>query len=363
MRRTLVLFLAAISTLTFHCRAADSPGGGDYKIIQKVKVGGAGGFDYVFADADGRRLYVPRSAGRGGGGGVVPRVDVYDLDTLAAAGSIPNTNGVHGVAVDPKSGHGFSSSNPIVMFDTKTLATIKTIQVDGSPDGIFFEPATERIYVLSHRDPNVSVLDAKDGSVVGTIDLGGAPEQGQSDGNGHVYIDLEDKDQVAAVDANTMKVTAHYDLAGKGGGPGALGLDATNHLLFVFCHDPQTCVVMKADDGSILTTLPIGMGVDAGGFNPATNEAFCSTGDGVLTFIKESSPTDFAVEQNVKTMRGAKTCTLDSKTNQIFLITAEYAAPATRTTTAPANGGGGGGRRGGRGQMVPNSFTILSVGK
>jgi hypothetical protein len=144
-----------------------------------------------------------------------------------------------------------------------------------------------------------------------------------------------------------MKVTAHYDLAGKGGGPGALGLDAKNHILFVFCHDPQTSAsFMKADDGSILATLPIGTGVDAGGFNPNTNEAFCSTGDGVLTIIKEqNSPTDFAVEQNVKTMRGAKTCTLDSKTNQIFLITAEYAAPTTR------------------GQMVPGSFTILVVGK
>jgi len=362
MRLSHILLAAGISAVALNCLAADAPTGTDYKIIQKVKVGGAGGFDYVFGDADGRRLYVPRSAGRGGGGGVIPRVDVFDLDTLAAAGSIPNTTGVHGVAVDPKSGHGFASSNPVVMFDTKTLATIKTIHVEGSPDGIFLEPATERIYVLSHRAPNVSVLDAKDGSIVGTIDLGGAPEQGQSDSNGHVYIDLEDQDQVAAVDANKMAVTAHYDLAGKGGGPGGLGLDATNHILFAFCHDPQTCVIMKADDGSIITTLPIGNGVDAGGFNPNTNEAFCSTGDGVLTIIKESSPTDFAVEQNVKTMRGAKTCTLDSKTNQIFLITAEYAAPTTGATTQ-ANGGGGGGRRGGRGQMVPGSFTILSVGK
>src|SRR5580692_2806320 len=186
MRRTLILLTAIISTLAFHCWAADAPADTDYKIIKKAKVGGAGGFDYVFADADGRRLYVPRSAGRGGGGGVVPRVDVYDLDTLAPAGSIPNTMGVHGVAVDPKSGHGFSSSNPVVMFDTKSLATIKTIAVEGSPDGIFFEPATERIYVLSHNAPNVSVLDGKDGSIVGTIDLAGAPEQGQSDGNGHV---------------------------------------------------------------------------------------------------------------------------------------------------------------------------------
>jgi DNA-binding beta-propeller fold protein YncE len=281
---------------------------------------------------------------------------VFDLDTLKPAGEIPDTNGVHGVAVDPKSGHGFTSSSPIVMFDTKTLATIKTIAVKGNPDGIMFEPLTERIYVLSHRTPNVSVLDAKDGSVVGTIDLDGAPEQGQSDGAGHVYIDIEDKDNVAVVDAKAMKVTAHYDFGGKATAPAGLGLDAKNHILFAFCRSPQMCVVLNAADGKLITTLPIGKGTDGGGFNPNTMEAFSSQGDGTLTIIKESSPTSFEVSQNVKTMPGAKTSTLDSKTNQILLITAEYAAPA-------AGADNGGGRRGGRGQMVPDSFTILAVGK
>ncbi len=359
MRHALILFVAMVLALTVPGLAADAPTGSEYSVIKKVKVGGAGGFDYVFADSAGRRLYIPRSAGRGGGAGV-SRVTVFDLDTLVPVGEIPNTIGVHGVAVDPQSGHGFCSSNPVVMFDTKTLATLKTIHVDGSPDGIFLEPATERIFVLSHRAPNVSVLDAKDGSLVGTIDLGGAPEQGQSDGNGHVFIDIEDRDQIAAVDANTMKVTAHFDLAGKGGGPGGLGLDAANHILFAFCHNPQTCVVLNSVDGSILTTLPIGNGVDAGGFNPNTMEAFCSTGDGKLTFIKENSPTSFEIEQNLITMRAAKTSTLDSKTNQIFLIAAEYAAPTSQPTTSSFAAGG---RRGSRGQMVPGSFTILCVGK
>jgi DNA-binding beta-propeller fold protein YncE len=339
---------------------------GQYKIVKTAKVGGEGRFDYVFADSVGRKLYVPRAGGRGSA--AKSRVSVFDLDTLAPLGEIADTNGVHGVAVDPQSGHGFSSSNPVVMFDTKTLATIKTIPAEGSPDGIFFEPATERVYVLSHSAPNVTVIDAKDGSIVGTIDLGGAPEQGQSDGNGHVYIDIEDQDNVAVVDAQTMKVTAHYGLNGKGGGPGGLGLDAKNHVLFAFCHDPAVCVILSADDGKILDTLPIGAGVDAGGFNPNTMEAFSSQGDGTLTIIKENSATSFAVEQTVKTMRGAKTCTLDSKTNQLFLITAEYATPtpssqpATPPTTQPEPSARRG-RGGGRGQMVPGSFTILVVGK
>ena len=355
------LAMFVIAAIVPSVRGQTAPSMGEYKIVQTDKVGGEGRFDYVFADSDGRKLYIPRPAARGSNGKA--RVDVFDLDTLAPLGEIADTNGVHGVAVDPKSGHGFASSNPVVMFDTKTLATIKTIPTEGSPDGIFFEPATERIYVLSHRTPNVTVLDGKDGSIVGTIDLGGAPEQGQSDGNGHVYIDIEDQDNVAVVDASTMKVTAHYDLGGKGSGPGGLGLDAKNHILFVMCHDPGTCVIMNADDGKIITTLPIGNGVDAGGFNPDTMEAFSSQGDATLTIIKENSPTDFAVEQTVKTLRGAKTCTLDSKTNKIFLITAEYAPPATQAATPATQQQAGGPRGRNRGTMVPGSFTILVVGR
>jgi DNA-binding beta-propeller fold protein YncE len=353
------LILAGVSLLTSMFVAQQAWAEDGYQIVKKEKVGGAGGFDYVFADSGGRRLYVPRSAPRGGAG--ASRVDVYDLDTLAAVGKVADTNGVHGVAVDPKSGHGFSSSNPVVMFDTKTLATLKTIPVQGRPDAIFFEPAHEQIYVLSHEAPNVSVIDAKNGAIVGTIDLGGEPEQGQSDGNGHAYIDLEDKDQIAVVDTSTMKVTGHYDISGKGGGPAGLGLDAKNHILFAFCHEPAVCVILNADDGKIITTLPIGNGVDGGGFNPNTMEAFSSQGDGTLTIIKETSPASFDVEQTVQTMRGAKTCTLDSKTNAILLITAEYGAPATQPAAAPGAPANGQRRR--RAPMLPNSFTILEVKK
>ena len=165
---------------------------GPYKILETAKVGGAGGFDYVYADADGRRLYVPRSGPDG-------RITVFNLDTLAPVGEIPNVNG-HGAVVDPKSGHGFATSKPVVMWDAKTLAPIKTIDVQGGPDGILFDPFNARVYILSHGAPNMTAIDAATGNVVGTIDLGAAPEQAQSDGAGHTYVDLEDKGQVAVVD-------------------------------------------------------------------------------------------------------------------------------------------------------------------
>jgi YVTN family beta-propeller protein len=348
--------LLALAAPAVPVLAQTAAASGPYQVVQSAKVGGAGGFDYVNADADGRRLYVARS------GQPTPRLTVFNLDTLAPAGEIAGV-GAHGAAIDPKSHHGFASSKPVVMFDTNTLATIKTIDVQGGPDGLLFEPATERVYVLSHRAPNVTVIDAKEGTVVGTIDLGGAPEQAASDGQGRVWIDLEDKDQVAVVDAKTMKVTAHYDLGGKGGGPAALALDAKRHILFVCCRNPATCVILNADTGAIIATLPIGSGVDSAVFNPNTGEAFSSQGDGTLTVIKENSPTDFVVEQTVATKVGAKTCTLDAKTNQILLITAEY-GPAPAPASAPAQpAAGAGGRRPRRGPMVPDSFTILAVGR
>jgi hypothetical protein len=342
--------------------AQQPPAAGPYKVLKTVKTGGAGGFDYVYADVDGRRLYVPRM-GQGA------RVSVFDLDTLAPVGEIANANG-HGAAVDPKSGHGFTSSKPVVMWDTKTLATIKTIDVDGGPDGILFDPFNARVWILSHRAPNVTVINAADGTIAGTVDLGGAPEQAVTDGKGHLYIDIEDKDNIAVVDAKTLTVTAHYDLAGKGGGPGGLAFDVKNHILFAACHTPQTMVILNADDGKIITALPIGRGTDGATFNPNTMEAFSSQGDGTLTVIKENSPTSFEVEQTVQTMTGAKTLTLDTKTNHIVLIAAEYAAPPTPPPTPPpadegrgGRGEGRGGRGGGRGQMLPDSFTIVVVGK
>jgi len=344
MRRFGLIALAAGIVLVASLGVSQQPG--PYRVIKTAKVGGAGGFDYVYADEAGRRLYIPRT-------GATPRITVYNLDTLEFVGEVPNAN-ARGAAVDAKSNHGFGSSKPVVMWDAKTLATIKTIEVEGGPDGILADPFNGRVWVFSHRAPNATVINGADGSVVGTADLAGAPEQAVTDGKGHLWVDIEDKDNVAAVDAATMKATAHYDLGGKGGGPGGLALDAKNHILFAACHNPATMVILNADNGKILDALPIGTGVDGAVFNPNTMEAFSSQGDGTLTVIKENSPTSFVVEQTVQTMRGAKTLTLDGKTNHILLIAAEYGAP----TTPPKEGG-----RAGRGPMVPDSFTILMVGK
>ncbi len=309
------------------------------------------------ADSDNRLLYIPRG----------DRITVYSLDTLAPVSVIAGTNSVHGVAVDPVSRHAFSSSQPLVMWDSRNLAPIKTITTQGNPDGILFEPLTERIYVLSHRAPNVTVIDGRNGDIVGTVDLGGAPEQAASDGSGRVYIDVEDKDNIAVVDARTLQVTAHYDLSGKGGGPGALALDAKNHLLFSYCHNPAVAVILDANDGRIIETLPIGKGVDAAEFNSDTKEAISSQGDGTLTVIRETGPNQFAVEQTVSTRAGARTCTIDAKTGHIFLATADRVPPAPGPTPTPspvtAASANAPAPRWERPKMVPDSFTILEVGR
>jgi DNA-binding beta-propeller fold protein YncE len=352
MRRLCVVFAIGAAASMLIGLAQQAPAGGPYKVLKTAKVGGDGGFDYVYADDAGRRLYVPRT-------GPTPRIVVFNLDTLEPVGEIAKAS-ARGAAVDPKSNHGFGSSKPVVMWDTKTLATIKTIDIQGNPDGILFDPFNERVWVFSHTQPNATVIDANDGSVVGTLDLGGAPEQAVTDGKGHLYVDLEDKDKIAAVDAKTLKVTAQYDLAGKGGGPGGLAFDVKNHILFATCHNPATMVVLNSDTGEILATLPIGSGTDGATFNPKTMEAFSSNGDGTLSIIKENSPTSFVVEQSLPTMTRAKTLTLDSKTNHILLIAAEYgpppAPPADAPKDAPKKGGG-------RGPMLPGSFSILVVGK
>jgi DNA-binding beta-propeller fold protein YncE len=343
-----ILLISALATLAL----AQDPG--PYKILKTAKVGGAGGFDYVYADSAGRRLYIPRT-------GTGARITVFDLDTLESAGEISNAN-ARGAAVDPKSGHGFGSSKPVAMWDSKTLAPIKTIDVEGGPDGILFDPFNSRVWIFSHRAPNATVINAADGSIAGTVDLGGAPEQAASDGKGHLYVDIEDKANIAVVDAKTMAVTAHYDLAGKGGTCAGLAMDVKNNILFAACRNPQTMVILNAGDGKILETLPIGQGTDGAVFNPNTMEAFSSQRDGTLTIVKENSPTSFAVEQNLQTMVGAKTLTLDSKTNRIFLMSVEYAAPAATPAPAPEPGGRGG-RGSGQGLQVPDSFAIIEVGK
>jgi len=346
---------------------------GPYKVLQTVKVGGDGGMDYVTADSANRTLYVARSGAAG-------HIGVFNLDTFAQVGDIPGTSG-HGAIVDDVTGHGFATSRAITMFDAKTFAIIKTIPVQGNPDGYLNDTVNHRFYELSHSAPNITVIDDKDGSILTTIDIGGAPEQGQFDGKNRIYVDIEDKSAIAVIDASTMKMIGKYDLSSKSGGCAGLALDTKNNILFAACRDKNDMVILSATDGHIITDLPIGVGCDGATFNPATMEAFSSQGDGTVTVIKENSPTDFVVEQTVKTPVRAKTITLDTKTGHLLLITAEYAqpaapaapaaapAPAPAPGAAPAEGGRGPGGPGGRGgggrggAMVPGSFEIVVVGK
>jgi DNA-binding beta-propeller fold protein YncE len=344
MRR---LLFALFAPLLFTAASADDAM--PYHILQTVRVGGVGGFDYVHADPAGRRLYIARS-GRDN-----PRITIFDLDTLKPAGEIAGVN-AHGVAVDPVSHHAFATSKPVAMFDTASPALVRTVGVGGSPDGILFDPFNAHVYVFSHTAPNVTVLNAEDGLQVGTLDLGAAPEQAASDGNGHLYIDLESANQVAVVDAKLLSVTARYDLGGKGGVPVGLALDAKNRVLFVACRDPQALVMLDADTGAVLDAFPLGKQNDGVVFNAATQEAFASQGDGSLAVVKETAPRRFVLEQTLATKDGARTLSLDSKTGHVFLITADFAPPPANAPT-PQPG------RIARGPMIPDSFTILEVGR
>jgi DNA-binding beta-propeller fold protein YncE len=365
-----VAAIAAMLPVAVSVRAQES---GPYKVLKIQLVGGEGGFDYVTADPDGRNLYVARSGAAG-------HIGVYNLDTLAQVGDIQGVS-AHGAAVDTATGHGFATSKQIAMFDAKTFAILKKIDVQGNPDGYLNDTFNHRFYVLSHAQPNITAIDDKDGSILGTIDIGGAPEQAAADGKGKIYVDIEDKAAIAVVDAVTMKVVGKYDLSSKGGGCAGLALDAKNNILFAACREKKNMIVLSATDGHILADLPIGVGCDGVVFNPATMEAFSSQGDGTLTVVKEDSPTSFTVEQTVATPAKAKTLTLDTKTNQIYTITAEYGpvpdapaavAPKPEAAAAPASGAqppapaapaAPGRMRGPRAPMIPHSFQIVVIGK
>jgi DNA-binding beta-propeller fold protein YncE len=371
MQRTFLAVTAALTMFVATASAWQAASSGPYKVLKTVKTGGLGGFDYIYADAAGRRLYIPRGAQPTATPPVTARITVFDLDTLAAVGEIPDTR-ANGAAVDTKSGHGFASSKPVAMWDTKTLKLIKTIDVQGNPDGILADPFNHRVYILSHQAPHVTVIDATNGDVLGTLDLGGAPEQAATDEKGHIYVDVSDKANVAVIDAKAMTVTAHYDLGDKGSGLAGLAMDVKNQILFVACRNsgappaqpPQpTMVIISAKDGKILTTLPLAGGSDGAVFNPATKEAFSTHGNGTMTIVKETGPASFEVEQNLDTMVGAKTLTLDTKTNHIVTMAAEYGPAPPPATPAPGAPPARPGRGPARGPMIPDSFSILVVGK
>jgi DNA-binding beta-propeller fold protein YncE len=361
----------AVAIVTF-ASAGSAQQAVPYKVLKSARVGGEGGWDYIYADAAGRRLYIPRGATRAvAATDTTPavaeapaRLTIFNLDTLDPAGEIPGVGG-NGTAVDPKSGHGFTSDHPKVsMFDTKTLTLIKSIDVGAArPDGILFDDFNQRVYVFSHPTKDATVIDSKDGTVLGTIDLGGVPEQGVADGKGMLYVVMQDAvGSVTAVDVKTMKAIGHYSFVDKGGCNG-LALDVKNKVLFAACgrsgNPPAQpaqpmMVILSATDGKILASLPLAGGSDGAAFNPTTMEAFSTHGNGTMTIVKEKSPASFEVEQNLQTMNGARTVTFDSKTGHLFTMSQE------RGPAPPPPPGGG---RGGQGTPVPGSFTILMIGR
>jgi DNA-binding beta-propeller fold protein YncE len=342
MRKVL---LAALLLALSHPAFAQTP----YRILKTVTVGGDGGFDYIVADSEGRRLYIARS------GKTNPRLLAFDLDSLKQAGELDGIS-AHGAVVDPANHHGFASSKPLTMFDSTSTTALKNIAVDGNPDGLSLDAAAHRVYVLSHSAPNITALNTADGAVLGTVNLDAAVEETVSDGKGHLYVALEDKDAVGVLDSNSMTVTARYPLAGHGGTPAGLALDTKNHVLFVACRNPAVLVMMNADTGAILASLPIGAQNDGVLFNPDTREALAPTGDGHLTVVKEDGPNRFSIAQTLATLPGARTIALDSKTGHIFLMTADY-GPVPADAPPPVPG------RIARGPMLPDSFKIIEIGR
>jgi YVTN family beta-propeller protein len=308
MKRNLALLAAILGLVATASLAAPQSG---YHIIKKVPVPGTGGWDYVTVDEAGRRVYIAHAT----------QVEVLDADTAELVGTIPNTPGVHGVAIAAEFGRGFISagkSNSVIIFDLKTLKTLGEVKVGKKPDAIMYDPATKHVFAMNGDSDSATVINAADGKVVGTIDLGGGPEFAVADGQGNVYINLEEKAETVHIDSNTMKVLHHWPLA-PGKTATALAFDPQTRRLFAGCRGGQLMVVLDADNGKVITTAPIGERVDAAAFDPATKLVFQSTGGGTIAVFHQDSADKYALIENIVTNPGSKTMGLDPKTHRLFV--------------------------------------------
>lgn len=325
------------------------------KNVHKIAIGGEGGWDYLSTDSSANRLYVSRGN----------RIVVIDTDSEKAVGEVTDTPGVHGVAVVPDLGRGFTSNgqdDTVTAFDLKTLKATGKIKVGGRPDAIMFDPVSRHVFTYNHGSKDATAVDPSAMSVAGTVKLDGVPEAAVADGRGHVFVNLMDKAEVVEFDAKNFKVLNRWSLA-PGVRPTGLAMDVANRRLFSVCSGSQTMVVLDADSGKILARLPIGRGSDGCVFDPGRGMAFSSNGgDGTLTAVGEEAPGRFAVVATIPTQAGARTMTIDPKTHRMYLsaATPEPAAAAkaeTKTEPAAKAKGAGRGRR-----MVPGSFVVLVVG-
>src|SRR5215471_13410651 len=321
--------------------AAPAPGPSGYKVIKTVPVGGEGGFwDYVYVDSGARRVYISHGT----------HTVVMDADTYAVVGDIADTQGVHGIAIASDLGRGFTSNgrtDDVTIFDLKTLKPIGRVKTDANPDAIVYEPVSKRVFTFNGRGKNTTAINAADGTVAGTIPLGGKPEFAAVDGKGTIYVNNEDTAELYHLDAQGLKELHKWPLA-PCKSPSGLSMDTKNRRLYAVCDD-KVSVVVNADTGKVVATPEIGNGPDASAFDPGTNDFFASCGqDGVLTVVHEDSPDKFTVVENVPTKRSARTMGLDTKTHNIFMPAADFDPPAP-------------GER--RGKMKPDSFVIVVVGK
>jgi len=345
MRATIV-FSASLGVLvvllftgTFVGGAGQGKGASGYHLIKTVSVGGEGFWDYLTADSEGRRLYISRGT----------HVQVMDIDSYTLVGDIPDTQGVHGIALAPELGRGFTSNgraNTVTIFDLKTLKTLGTVGAGTNPDCIVYDGSTKRVFTMNGRSSNATAINASDGNVAGTLDLAGKPEFAVADGRGSIYVNIEDKSELVQFDAQNLKVLNRWPLA-PCEEPSGLAMDTKNRRLFAGCHNKMMAAV-DADTGKVVATPAIGQGVDANRFDPETNYAFSSNGEGTLTVVHEDSPDKYTVVDNVPTKPSARTMALDLKTHNIFLAAADFEphAPGER-----------------RGKMKPDSFVILVVGR
>lgn len=332
---SLTLLVAAVAL------AAAGPG---YKVVKTYQVGGDGGWDYLTADAAARRLYISRAT----------HVIVLDLDSGKTVGDIADTPGVHGIALAPDLGRGFVSNGregTVSIFDLKTLATASKVKVGDNPDAILYDPATRRVFTFNGRSQDSTAIDAEKGTVLGTIKLGGKPEFAVTDGKGGVWVNIEDKSELVSIDPNKLEVRSKWPLA-PCTEPSGLSMDKKNRLLFVGC-DNKMMAVVNADTGKVLATPAIGDGVDATAFDDETGLAFASCGEGVLTLVKEDSPGKFSVAENVPTQSGARTMALDSKTHNVFVVTAKFGPPPAATADNPHP----------RRTILSDTFVVLVLGK
>jgi DNA-binding beta-propeller fold protein YncE len=309
-------------------------------------VGGEGGWDYLTTDAGARRLYISRGT----------HVIVLDLDSGKNVGDIPDTPGVHGIALAPELGRGFTSNGrdgSVTIFDIKTLAPIGSkVKVGENPDAILYDPMTKRVFTFNGRSHDSTAIDATSGKVLGTIKLDGKPEFAASDAKGEIFVNIEDQSELVAIDPSKLEVKSKWPLA-PCKEPSGLAIDRKNRRLFVGC-DNKMMAVVDADSGKVLATPAIGEGVDATAFDDETGLAFASCGEGaVLTVVQEESPDKFSVVENVKTQDGARTMALDPKTHNVFVVTAKFGPPPPPTPQNPHPWH----------TILPDTFVVLMLGK